>query len=65
MKLLAVLALLVAPLSLTGCTTARQKCINAVVKEYEAADKVLQQPSDLDGFCAAWNDHPPGIDQQP
>lgn len=57
---MALAAILLAPLTLTGCTTDRQKCINAVVKEYEQADKVLQQPTNLDAFCATWNDHPPG-----
>lgn len=45
----------------TGARKARRDCIAAVVREFEQADRVLQQPSDLDGFCAAWHDHPPGI----
>lgn len=47
---------------LPGCAKSeRQKCKDAVVKEYMDADKVMQQPIDLDGFCAAWHDHPPGV----
>jgi hypothetical protein len=56
---LAIVALLA---TLPGCAKSeRQKCEDAVVKEYMDADKVFQQPTDLDGFCAAWNDHPPGV----
>lgn len=44
-----------------AASSPRQRCKDAVVAEYEQADKVLQQPTDLDGFCAAWNNHPPGI----
>lgn len=44
-----------------GPPSARRTCERAVVKEYEDADKVLQQPSDLNAFCATWDDHPPGL----
>lgn len=39
---------------------ARTRCKNAVVAYYEGTDRVLEQPLDLDGFCAVWHDHPPG-----
>jgi hypothetical protein len=64
-RLLVAAVMVVASVSLSGCTSARQRCIDAVTKEYMAADKVLQQPADLDGFCAAWNNHPPGIGSSP
>lgn len=63
MRRLAAVALLV-PLSFlaTGCyKNPHQACENAVIKEYEDADKVLQQPTDLAHFCELWNDQPPGI----
>lgn len=41
---------------------ARTRCKTAVVAYYESADRVLEQPLDLDGFCAAWHDHPPGYE---
>lgn len=60
MKWIAALAL-VASISLVGCTSeARQACKDAVRHEYMDADKVLQQPADLDAFCAEWKNHPPG-----
>ena len=39
---------------------ARQDCMQRVQAAYANADRVLDQPADLDGFCAAWNNHPPG-----
>lgn len=47
---------------LTGCTSERDKCENAVMREYMNADRVFQQPTDLNAFCATWNNHPPGVD---
>lgn len=61
MRPIAAIALIaLTPFTLTGCATARQKCVKAVMQEYMDADKVMQQPIDLDGFCAQWNNHPPG-----
>lgn len=62
MRRCGVLILLISLTLTTGCTTARQKCKAAVIEAYMDADKVLQQPIDLDGYCAAWDNHPPGID---
>lgn len=62
MRWFAALAVLVVPVTLSGCTSsARAACEQAVRKEYMDADKVFQQPADLNGFCATWNNHPPGI----
>lgn len=54
----------VVPLSLlcASChANPHQACADAVRREYQDADRVLQQPSDLNAFCASWNDQPPGI----
>lgn len=38
----------------------RQDCMHRVAQSYVDADKVFQQPANLDGFCAAWHNDPPG-----
>jgi hypothetical protein len=43
-----------------GESPARRRCKAAVVQAYENADKVFEQPSDLDGFCQSWGNRPPG-----
>ncbi len=57
---LLVLVALAVP-ALTGCESkARARCKAAVRQAYEDEDRVFEQPSDLDGFCKAWHDHPLG-----
>ncbi len=60
-SIVCLVAVLVVPFMVTGCATARQKCMTAVQKAYGDADKVGQEPANLDAYCAAWDDHPPSI----
>lgn len=60
-RMLVTVLVLTIPFVTVGCdSAARTRCKTAIRQAYMDADKVLQQPIDLDAVCAAWDNHPPG-----